>query len=160
MFKPFKKKKQRYQPPEMPPFPVDYEGVMRTIAPYYQQGRPLDFLFEMYVMDVLEELPEETKSALEDFSSKHPSLFEKHNGDWRKHVVKESHLSETIEVAIWDLWIRNSATAKRDGWYAHPWHYAQLFMENYFADGSQVDVWEGNSLAAAKQRIDEYKSKC
>jgi hypothetical protein len=159
MFNPFRKKKEQYQPPEMPPFPVDYEGVMRMIAPYHQQERPLDFFFEMYVVDVLKELPQETQSALAEFSAKHPSFFEMYNGDWRKYVVKESHLSDTIEIAIWDLWIRNSSAAKRDGWEAHPWHYAQLFMDNYFADDSRVDVWEGNSLAVAQQRIDEYKNK-
>jgi hypothetical protein len=42
-------------------------------------------------------------SALDEFSAKHPTFFEKHNGDWRRHVVEEFHLSDTIDIAIWEL---------------------------------------------------------
>ncbi len=162
MFGFFRKKardggKEIFIPPQMPPFPVDYDGVMKALAPYYQRKCPLDFFFEMYVVSVIERLPQETISALADFSTKHPIAFSAHGGDWRQYVVTESHLSDTIEVAIWDLWIRNSANAKRDGWEYHPWHYAQNFAENYFADGSRVDVWEGSALEDAKKRIQEYK---
>ncbi|BDS07363.1 hypothetical protein NT6N_24030 [Oceaniferula spumae] len=148
-----------YIPPEMPPFPTSYDEVMSTLAPYYHEQRPLEYFFEMYVIDVIEELPEASLNALADFSSKHPTFFEKHGGDWRKHVVVESHLSDTIEIAIWDLWIRNSANASRDGWTYHPWHFAQNFADNYFADDSRVDVWEGNSLEEAKARIKAHRKK-
>jgi len=146
-----------YTPPEMPPFPTDYDGVMQALAPYYQEQRPLEFFFEMYVIDVIEELPDDTLTALADFSDKHPTFFEAQNGDWRQYVVHESHLSDTIEVAIWDLWIRNSANAKDNGWQYHPWHYAQNFADNFFADGSRVDVWEGNALEEARQRIESHR---
>jgi hypothetical protein len=146
-----------YTPPQMPSLPVDYDGVMKALAPYYQRKRPLDFFFEMYVVSVIERLPQETISAIADFSTKHPTAFFAHGGDWRQYVVTECHLSDTIEVAIWDLWIRNSANARRDGWEYHPWHYAQNFAENYFADGSRVDVWEGSALEEAKKRIQEYR---
>lgn len=150
---------EQYIPPEMPPFPTDYDGVLDTLAPYYQDQRPLDYFFEMYIMDVLDELPGATSRALDDFSARHPAFFEKHQGDWRKYVVVESHLSDTLEIAIWDLWIRNSANARRDGWEYHPWHYAQNFSDNYFADGSKVDVWEGDALEKAKLRIQSYRKE-
>ena len=147
-----------YVPPVMPPFPEDYDGVMMTLAPYYHEQRPLDYFFELYVVDLIEELPSATSLALDDFSAKHPSFFERHNGDWRRSVVEELHLSDTIEIAIWDLWIRNSANAIRDGWKYHPWHYARNFADNYFAENSQVDVWEGDALEKAKQRIETYRN--
>ena len=156
---PNKTMNEPYTPPTMPPFPSDYDGVIAALAPYYQDHRPLDYFFEMYVVDVIDELPEGTSHALAEFSAKHPTFFEKHGGDWRKYVVAESHLSNTIEIAIWDLWIRNSANAERDGWKYHPWHYAQNFTDNYLADDSRVDVWEGNSLEEAKKRIDAYRKK-
>ncbi|MDP6636681.1 MAG: hypothetical protein QGG42_17415 [Phycisphaerae bacterium] len=160
----FRKKKDKkqhgdaYQPPQMPPFPIDYDGVIEALAPYYQEKRPLDFFFEMYVVDVIEKLPQETIAAIDDFSAKHPDLFAGHGGDWRQYVVKGCQLSDTIEVAIWDLWIQNSANAKRDGWEYHPWHYAQNFADNYFVDGSRVDVWETNALEEAQRRIEAYRN--
>ena len=114
------------------------------------------FFFEMYLVDVIDELSEDTLQALENFSAKHPTFFEVHGGDWRKHVVEEFRLSDTIEIAIWDLWITNSANAEPDGWKYHPWHYAQNFADNYFSEESGVDVWEGNALEEAKKRIDAY----
>ncbi|HSQ18498.1 MAG TPA: hypothetical protein VLM83_12415 [Anaerolineales bacterium] len=159
----FKKKKRKesdgghYMPPQMPPFPEDYDGVMRTLALYSQQKRPLNFFFEMYIVNVIERLPQETIAALADFSARHPTFFAAHGGDWRQYLVKESRLSDTIDIAIWDLWIRNSVNARRDGWEYHPWHYAQNFVENYLAEGSKVDVWEGNALEEAKKRIQEYR---
>jgi hypothetical protein len=33
------------------------------------------------------------------------------------------------------------------------------FVQNYLAEDSRVDVWEGDSLEQAERRIDEYKSK-
>ena len=148
---------EQYTPPEMPPFPTDYDGVIAALAPYYHEERPLDFFFEMYVVDVINQLPANTLTALADFSQKHPTFFEKHDGDWRRYVVEESRLSDTIEVAIWDLWIRNSQNATDSGWEYHPWHYAVNFSTNFFAEGSRVDVWEDNSLEEARKRIESHR---
>ena len=148
---------ETYSPPEMPPFPTNYDGLMKTLAPYYQEQRPLDFFFEMYIVDVIEELPDDTKTALTEFCFRHPKLFEKHAGDWRKYVKQEFHLSDTIDVAIWDLWIRNARNAQSDGWQYHPWHYVQNFAENYFADDSRVDVWEASALEDARRRIADHR---
>jgi hypothetical protein len=138
--------------------PTDYRSVMAALAPYYHLKRPLDFFFEMYIVDVLELLPAEASRALDEFSAKHPTFFAKHGGDWRTYVVHELHLSETIEVAIWDLWLKNSQALKGQGLDYHPRDYAQDFHKHYTADGSRVDVWEGNALAIAKQRIHEYRT--
>ncbi len=140
----------------MPPFPTDDDGMMKTLAPYYHDERPLDLFFELYVCDVLEQLPKGTLDALSDFSDKHPTFFSAGDGDWKAYVVNQCHLSDTIEIAIWDLWIRNIEIAERDGWIYHPWHFAQDFLENYFSEGSKVDVWEGDALEMAKKRISEY----
>ncbi|MFN9941225.1 MAG: hypothetical protein ACK56I_17275, partial [bacterium] len=141
----------------MPSFPTDYNTVIKVLAPYHQAKRPLDFFFEMYVVDVIEELPQETKAAFEDFSKRHPTFFASHKGHWREFVVRESKLSDTIEIAIWDLWIRNSTNAQNGGWKYHPWHFAQDFSRNYFAEGSRVDVWDGNALEDARNRIEVHR---
>ncbi len=84
--------------------------------------------------------------------------FSVKDGDWRAYVVGTCHLSDTIEIAIWDLWIRNQEIAERDGWTYHPWHYAQDFLENYTADGSRTDVWEGDALELARARVAKYRA--
>ena len=153
-----KLEQEKYVPPAMADYPASYEEVMLTLAPYYHAKRPLDYFFELYVLSVLGYLPEKSSVALIEFSEKHPSLFLSTSGDWRAYVVKELHLSEAIEIAIWDLWIRNSRNAKDNGWNYHPWHFAKNFLENYSAEGSRVDVWEAGALEAAKQRIEIYRN--
>lgn len=149
---------EEYTPPTMPNYPTSYEEVMATLAPYYHEDRPLDYFFELYVVNTLELLPAETVASINEFSTKHPSFFESTNGDWKAYVVKQFHLSDTIDVAIWDLWIRNKNNAAEKGWDYHPWHYAQNFLENYVDEDSRVDVWEGNALKMAKKRIEEYRN--
>jgi hypothetical protein len=149
---------EQYTPPVMPEYPQSYTDIMTTLAPYHHAERPLDYFFELYVISTLNKLPEETELALEEFNNKHPSFFESTNGDWKAYVKKQLHLSDTIEIAVWDLWIRNSANAKNYGWEYHPWHYAQNFLDNYSADGSKVDIWEGNSLELAKKRILAFRA--
>lgn len=130
---------------------------MVALAPYYHAEQPLDFFFEMYLIDVLELLPEETVQALDRFSNTYADMFATHDGDWKKYVIAEMHLSDTIEVAIWDLWIKNSETLRQRGEEYHPWDYAQDFLENYLAEDSEVDVWEGDALQQARARIAAYR---
>jgi len=151
-------KRKKYKPPKMPPFPTDHEGVMKAMAPYYHQERPLDFFFELYIVDVLELLPDESLSALDEFSKVFPDFFKDYDGDWKKYVEGQLNLSKTIGIAIWDLWIRNSRIAQEQGSVYHPWHFAINFNDEYCANGSKVDVWQGNAIDLAKKRIKEYKS--
>lgn len=151
--------KNTYTPPEMPAYPESYEDVMQTLAPYYRAQRPLDYFFELYVIDTLKKLPTKSLSALTEFSEKHPSFFESTQGDWRAFVVSAMDLSETIDIAIWDLWIRNSSGAINDGWDYHPWHFAQNFVDNYSHDNSQVDIWTEDSLREAKKRIRMFRER-
>ena len=92
-----------YQPPVMPPFPSSLDELYGTIAPYHRDQRPLDLFFEFLIVDVLGLLPEATQKALDEFITKHPSLFAATNGDWRAGVRQMLHLSETIDIAIQDL---------------------------------------------------------
>jgi hypothetical protein len=141
-----------YVPPAMPAFPVDLPEVTAIFAPYMGEKRPLDFFFEMFVLDVLGELPQPTQRALDELVSVH-GIFGAAGGDWRRGLREGFQLSPTIEVAILDLWYRNSAGAAAAGWSLHPWHFAMMFLDNYFADGSHVDVWHGNALELARERI-------
>jgi len=140
-------------PPEMPEYPSSYEEIMASLSPYYKAEQPLDFFFELYIVYTLNELPQGTLDALESFSNKHSSFFESTNGNWKQSVVSQLNLSKTIDIAIWDLWIRNSKTATENGWIYHPWHFAKNFLENYFSEDSEVDIWTPETLENAKERI-------
>lgn len=139
--------------PSVPVFPGSYDGLYAAIAPYHRDRRPFDIFFEFFIVDVLGLLPKSTQDALNEFVAKHPSVFASTNGDWRRGVRKMLNLSETIDIAILDLWYVNEKKALDQGWTYHPWHYAQNFHENYVAEGSRIDVWEGDALAQAKIRI-------
>ena len=142
-----------YKPPEIPPFPMSVEDLLSVLAPYYHDQRPLDLFFEFLVVDIVGVLPQETDTAIRQLVAKHPTFFASAGGDWRSGVRLDLNLSATIDIAILDLWHRNSRKSEDDGWSYHPWHFAQDFLANYLADDSLVDVWEGDSLQQAKARI-------
>jgi hypothetical protein len=148
-----------YKPPRMPAFPASLDELYRTIAPYYREQRPLDLFFEFFVVDVLGLLPHATQNAIDELTTKHPTFFASTNGDWRAGVRKMLNLSETIDIAILDLWYRNRQTASDQGWHYHPWHYAKNFREEYAAKGSRVDIWEGDALEQAKARINAERNR-
>jgi hypothetical protein len=147
-----------YTPPEMPAYPRDIDSFHQILKPYYDAQQPLDLFFELLIIDVLGYLPEVTNAVINEFSQNHPTFFKETSGDWREYVRSKLDLSNTIDVAILDLWIRNSKKAKEEGWEYHPWHYAMNFIDNYFAEDSKVDVWSGNALKEAKARIASYKN--
>ena len=142
-----------YEPPVMPPFPESIEELLPLYASYYEEGRPLDFLAEMLVVDITGELPEKTGYAIEELIANSEALKAAIGHDWRMGTRSQMRASETFDIAVLDLWYRNRASAAAAGWVYHPWHYAQNFLDNYFADGSRVDVWEGNALERARAVI-------
>lgn len=144
-----------YQPPTMPNYPTTVDEFLTILKPFYDDEQPLDLFFELYIIDTIGSLPENTKKVILQFCEKHPSFFVDEQNDWKGSLVKQFDLSPTINIAILDLWYRNVAISKKGGWYYHPWHFAKNFKDNYFADGSKVDVWEGTSLVDAKELIDQ-----
>jgi hypothetical protein len=146
-----------YIPPSMPKYPETLDELFQVLAPYHHEQRPLDLFFEFYIIDVLGYLPGATDTAIRQLIEKFPAFFSSTNGVWRLGIERELNLSETIDVAILDLWLRNSHLAKGNGWFYHPWHFAKNFLDNYFVDGSKIDVWAGNALELAKARIRSHR---
>jgi hypothetical protein len=142
-----------YQPPAMPAFPESLHEVSRVFAPYFTEGRPLDFFAEMLVIDIVGELPQATRGAVEALIGASHGLKAACGDDWKAWVRSQIGASDTFDIAVQDLWLRNRASARASGWEYHPWHYAQNFLDNYFADDSCVDVWEGDALERAKAAI-------
>lgn len=141
-----------FNPPVMPPYPSSLAEFERTLIPYMKEKRPIELFFEFYILKVLGVLPAESDDAVRAFVERHP--FFGTGADWCAGVRQQLHLSDTIDIAILDLWYINRKKAIAQNWVYHPWHYAMNFIENYFKDGSRVDVWEGDALTLAKQRIE------
>jgi hypothetical protein len=148
---------EAFGPPEMPPYPASLEELYEVFMPYYREKRPIDFFFELLILDVLDELPATTNAAVQQLIMETPGLFAGAGGDWKVGTRQKLHLSDTIDIAIQDLWIRNSKIALDQGWICHPWYFAKIFLQNYFPDDSQIDVWEGDALKEAKARIADWK---
>jgi hypothetical protein len=125
---------------------------MRAVVPYARENRHIEIFFELYVVDVLGALPSTTSQAISDFGVRFPAAFGA-VPDWRVGLKQVLNLSETIGIAILDLWYINRKKAVADGWIYHPWLYGMHFVSKYFEDGSKVDVWEGDALELAKGRI-------
>ena len=115
------------------------------------RASPVDFFFEQYILDVLGELPVARSHEIQAMNMQ--KIFKTRSNDWRHSVSEVLHLSETIDIAILDLWYRNAniAHAQRTKYAAQ--QFAMDFVDEYMKDGSRVDVWAPGALAAAKARI-------
>lgn len=139
--------------PSEPSLPLSLGALYATMAPYHREKRWMDLFFEFLVLDVIDQLPGATQESIDALVAKHPVFFADTRGDWRTGTRKALQLSETIDIAILDLWFGKSAKASAEGWLYHPWSFARDFHQQFVADGSRVDVWEGDSLELAKARI-------
>ena len=122
--------------------------------PEKTKPRPIDTLFLNFILDTIHKLPNEKKEILKkiDLNKVYSTDFK----DWKKTLKKVLHLSDTIEIAIKDLWLTNSEIAKRDGIELSPEEFAIKFNENFLVPNSKIDIWENESdLIRAKKRIEE-----
>ncbi len=113
----------------------------------------IDMFFKAFILDTLKELPAEKNSMIEEMNL--DNVFSTDFNDWKKTIKKVLNLSETIEIAIKDLWLRNSEVVKKnEGTELNAEQFADLFIENYYKEDSKVDVWENElDLDIAKKRI-------
>ncbi|MEO8772730.1 MAG: hypothetical protein ABI371_00235 [Gelidibacter sp.] len=114
----------------------------------------INVFFKAFILDTLKELPSEKNSMIEEMNL--DKVFSTDFGNWKKTIKKVLNLSDTIETAIKDLWLRNSEIAKKDGTALNADQFADLFIDNYYVENSKVDIWESESdLNNAKNRIAE-----
>ncbi|EWH08839.1 hypothetical protein KLA_17449 [Cellulophaga geojensis KL-A] len=114
----------------------------------------IDIFFKAFILDTLKELPTEKNELIENMNL--DKVFSTDFNDWKKTVKKVLNLSETIEIAIKDLWLRNSEISKNGETELTTDQFAELFIENYYKENSKVDVWESESdINNAIKRIAE-----
>jgi len=110
--------------------------------PRYAEN-PIYLFAELYVLDTIGHMPPEKNP--QDMNLQ--SVFNTKASEWRDVIAEVLHFSETINIAILDLWHRNKHH------YNDPWHFAQDFIDKYNEDDSKVDVWPEGTLEAARSRI-------
>lgn len=124
-----------------------------AIDPARYQANPINLFFEDLILDILGRLPAKRSADLEKMNLQ--KVFATEATGWKEAVRETLHLSDTFDVAVWDLWIRNRShfAQSADG----DRHFAQNFADMYMADDSKVDVWPEGALDAAKARIESFK---
>jgi hypothetical protein len=136
--------------------PLSVEAQQPAISPRYKD-KPIYLLFEHYIMDVVGQLPPEKSASIQAMNLQ--KVFNTKASEWHASLREALALSQTIDIAILDLWYRNQDIAQSKGIEYPSRQFAMDFTDEYFKDGSQVDVWPPGALEAAKQRIAIHRNQ-
>lgn len=117
---------------------------------------PIYIFFEGYIQDVIGYLPKEKSDSFQSMNLH--EVFNTEATEWHEVIIETLQLSETIDIAILDLWYRNREQFRSEAGEYDPVWYSQIFTDEYMKEGSQVDVWPKGALEAAKQRIEAAES--
>ncbi|KGQ17932.1 hypothetical protein LF41_1786 [Lysobacter dokdonensis DS-58] len=98
-------------------------------------GRPFLRLLECLALDAIGELDPQQRTVLEAMT---PKLAESlgREGTWQQIVAAQMNWGDGIEVAIRELWDRNSAVAREEGIELTPDEFSMLFAD---ANTSEAD---------------------
>ena len=118
--------------------------------------QPINLLFEALVLEIIGHLPDAKRQTLQAMNLQ--KVFNTQATEWRAVLRETLHLSDTIEVAVLDLWYRNRDALRNQGQEYDPVAFSQDFADNYFADDSKVDVWPEGALDEAKKRIADCRA--
>ena len=108
-------------------------------------------LFENFVLSTLGKLPKEKEYTLNAMNL--AGVFNLPAMEWQLVIKQVLQLSDTIEIAILDLWYENQEIASRQGTEYPPTQFAMDFTEKFFSAESRIDNWNADSLGRAKERI-------
>lgn len=121
------------------------------------KANPVYLFFECYIQDVIGSLPPEKAASIQRMNLQ--NVFHTQSSEWHAVVRETLHLSNTIDIAILDLWYRNREQFKdQQGNYDSAW-FSQVFTDEYVKEDSQVDVWPPGALEAAEARIKAARAK-
>ena len=76
--------------------------------PRYKQN-PIYLFFESFVLDTIGYLPRERSTGIQSMNLQ--KVFKTRAVEWHAVLREKLHLSETIDIAILDLWYRNQDIA-------------------------------------------------
>ena len=113
---------------------------------------PIKLFFENYILHVLRLLPEDTAEKIQGLNLQ--KVLDTKAENWYEAVPEVLNLSKTMEVAIWDMWIR-----MKEKYIAAQLDFSQFaidFTDSYMLDDTRIDVWTNDTYKAAAQRVNEY----
>jgi predicted DNA-binding protein (UPF0278 family) len=116
----------------------------------YKQN-PTAVFFENYILGAIGQLPAEKAESIQSMNLQ--KVFKTQATEWRAVLREALDLSETIDIAILDLWFANQEIADAKGIWYSPEQFAMNFVDEYLKEGSKVDVWNPGSLNAARERV-------
>jgi len=133
----------------------DVKNMSPLDHPRYK-ANPIYLIFECYIEDTVGHLPEVKSKALQDMNLQ--KVFKTKATDWRAVIRETLHLSDTIDIAIQDLWYQNRGAFMDENGRADTYVFSQVFTDELMEDGSILDVWPPGALDAAKKRIRRAKN--
>jgi len=132
---------------------ADSERTIQEQSRY--KDNPMNLFFENFILDTINELPKDKYDQINRMNL--AKVFKTEPMDWKLIIKKTLNLSDTIEIAILDLWYRNQEIAGNRVIDYQPNQFAVDFVDNYLKEDSKIDIWEGDNLEQAKKRITEYQ---
>ncbi len=124
--------------------------------PRYKEN-PMKVFFENFVLDTIDKLPKDKIEQLNSLDL--AKVFKTEPMHWKLIIKRVLHLSDTIEIAILDLWYKNQELAIQKQIEYQPTQFAMDFVDNFLIEGSRIDVWNGDSLDHAKERIRKMQGR-
>jgi hypothetical protein len=137
------------------------EKLAETVADLLQQdpwydGNVVNLVFESYVLDVIDELPQHLGERVQKLSLH--QVFDTRSETWQEALAEVLQFSDTLNVAILDAWYRLLEINDRQGGKCDPVRFARSFVERFFAENSDVDVWTPDTLEEARRRIERIRA--
>lgn len=114
---------------------------------------PVYLFFEKYILNVTGYLPDDKQDILQNINLQ--EIFNTQSSNWRDVVREVLHLSSTIDIAIMYQWHLYLEQAHNNNQEPDAQSFSQSFVDSYFSENSDIDVWTEESLMKAKEFIQE-----
>jgi len=119
--------------------------------PRYAEA-PIKLFFENYVLHVLRLLPEDVSEQIQALDLK--NVLGTKSSEWFHAVPEALSLSQTMEVAIWDMWIKT-----KESYICAQQDFSQFaidFTDSYLMENTKIDKWTNDSYKAAAHRVNAF----
>ena len=114
---------------------------------------PVYLFFEKYILNVIGCLAADKQDILKNINLQ--EIFNTRSTNWQDVVCEVLHLSSTIDIAImyqWHLYLEKMQDTAEE---VDAVKFSKQFVDDYFSEDSDIDIWTDESLMQAKKYIQE-----